>query len=195
MSILKATKSFTRFKMSDIEMNSEMILERLNTYKIKEIKPTEEIIFGWSSLIDTYEPFFDDMSFMTGNYLTVSMRIDQKKIPGALLKKEVHKLQKKVMKEKGFNKLSRSLKLEIREAVRNNILAGMKATPNDFDVVLDFSNNTAYLFNNGKLPREVFEHLMKETFNVQLEMVFPFTMALPYVEQAKLELIQPTNFS
>lgn len=195
MSILKNTKSVTRFKISDIEMSNEEILEKLNIYKIKEIKPEEEFVFGWSSLLDPYDPNFDDMSFMTGNYLTVSMRIDKKSIPAKLVKKEIDKLQKKVLEERCIRKLSRSTKMQIKESVRSNLLTKIQAVPNEYDVVLDFSKNIIYLLSTSKFAREVFEELIKETFNVQIEMTFPFTMGMKSFEQNKLAELNCVNFS
>lgn len=196
MSILKTTKTFTRYKISDLEMNNLEILEKLNTYKIKDTTDlTQDTIFGWSSLLNTYDPNFEDISFKTGTYITLSMRVDQKKVPGTLLKKEIHCTEKSIMSERGLKKLPCSLKIEIKEACINNLLAKMKAIPNDFDVVLDVSSNTGYLFTTNKVAREIFEVLMKETFGVQIEMINPFTMSLNYFEESKIESITQTNFS
>lgn len=195
MSILKNTKSVTRFKISDIEMNKIDILGRLNQYKIKEVLPEEEFAFGWSSLLDPYDPNFDDMSFMTGNYLTVSMRIDKKNIPGKLLKKEIDKIQKRVLEERGLKKLSRTMKQEIKESTRKNILMNMQAVPNEYDVVIDMSSNTAYLLCTNKLAREVFEQLVKETFGTQIEMIFPFTMSLKSINHEKIAELNSTKFA
>lgn len=195
MSILKNTKSITKFKISDIEMSNEEILERLNTYKINECQPEDEFSFGWSSLLDPYDPEFSDMSFMTGNYLTVSMRIDKKNIPAKLLSKEIDKVQKKILKEKGLNKLSRSMKQEIKESVRKNLLAKTQAIPNDYSVIVDTYNNIAYLLATNKIAKEVFEHLMKETFDIQTRMMFPFTMGLDLYNEDKISGLNCTNFS
>lgn len=197
MSIFKNTVSVTRYKVtSDSEFNKIDAVQKMKNNQIQEIEMGDDLSFGWSSLADPYEPFFDDLSFMTGQFFTASIRIDRKKVPLSLLKKELHLAEKKELQSlnQQGKKLTKETKNQIKEATLKNLLSKMQAIPASYDVIWDGSDNL-YLFSTAKSVREIFEVLMTETFDVSIRMVFPLTMALNDFEESILSGIIPTNFS
>lgn len=200
MSILKPTKSITRFDVSglpDIDGQdiSETILHMLNAYSIKEMEIGEEIVWGWTSLLNTYEPVFDDMSFMTGNFVTVGMRVDRKTIPSKVLKKEIYLAEKKVMEEKQIPKIGRAMKVMIKESVTANLLKDTPAVPTSYDIVWNVGDQMIYLFSTQKLAREILEEMIRECFNLELTMLFPFTMAEKSADEKDIMTLTQTIFT
>lgn len=193
MSILKNTTSVTRYKVSELEFNAMEAIAKLNQNIIKEVEMGDDLSFGWSSLHSPYDPNFDDMSFMIGQFLAVSMRIDKKSIPRTLLNKEIHLAENRERITKG-SLLSKENKTQIKESTIKNLLAKTQAIPNTYDVVWD-TTGELYLFSTTKGVRDIFEILMTETFDVSIRMIFPFTMSLKEFSEDAIADTQPTNFS
>lgn len=188
MSILKSSTSITRFKTTEYNINPIDIIEKLKSNQIKETLPEEEMSFGWTSMQNPYSPMFDDMSFMSGTYITLGLRIDKKYIPKSLLNKEICAAEAKY-----DGLISKETKNNIKEATKINILSKTQAIPNTYDVIWD--NEILYLFSTNKLAVETIEILMKDTFGLDLEIITPFSMSEEYFNEKIISETEPTYFS
>lgn len=199
MSIMKASASITRFTVSGIpEVDGkdpiEAMMDSLNRCKIVEMEMGEDIVWGWTKLVDPYFPKFEDVSFFTGDYVTIGLRIDKKSVPSAVIKKEVYIAERKKREELQVPKLARAVRVMIKEAVIKNLLAKAPAVPTTIDIVWNVQEQTMMLFSTNKLARDVLEDIMQESFGLTIEMVFPFTMSLNSIEEGIVSRIQPTSF-
>ena len=199
MSIFKKSMSITRFKVVgdpqvDGQSISDTILAGLENNQIIDIEQGEEMSWGWTKLTDPLSPEFNDMSFMTGNYMTVALRLDKKSVPGAAVKRAIYFAEKKEKEEKQVPKLARATRVMIKEAVVKNLLAKAPIVTQTADVIWNIDGQTLYFFSTNKLAREIIENVFKDTFNVTLEMMFPFTMGLETVDEDTLAATTPTLF-
>lgn len=200
MSIFKNSTSITRYDVSGLpEVDGkdiiQAVLDNLNANKIFEIEVGEDMSWGWTNILVPFIPKFDDISFMTGDYITIGMRIDRKKIPSATLKKEIFLAEEKEKEEKQLPKLSRATKVMIKEAVIKNLLAKAPSVPASYDIVWNVSEQKLFLMTTNSLARNVLEDLIKESFDLDIRMIFPFTMALNSdVKEDDIARIQPTSF-
>lgn len=200
MSIFKKTKSITRYDVSGLpEKDGEDIIkvinDGLNAFSFLEIGMGEEMSWGWSGLFNQFESSFDSSSFMFGNFVGATLRIDRKIIPGKVFKKALYFAEKKAMEDNQVPKLSRASKVMIKEAVKAELLKTTPATPTSYDVLWDVGAMKLSLFSTQKLAREVIEDIMRESFNLELSMIFPFTMAEKTQDESEIEKLSETNFA
>jgi DNA recombination-dependent growth factor C len=200
MNIFKSSIAVTRFKVSDIpEVDGkdpvEAMMDALELNQIVEIETGEDISWGWTSLLDPFSPKFSDMSFLTGDYVTVSLAINKKSIPAATLKRDIYLAEKAEMKSKQIPKLARATKVIIKESVTKNLLKSVPTIPISCDVVWNIQKQELFLFSTNKMVKELLEELIFDTFGLQIRMVFPFTMGLNDVREDVLSTIQPTIFA
>ena len=189
MSILNNNNSITRYKVSDIirannKSVNEKIREGLTKNIFNEIKERsqQDYSIGWTSIKDPYEPNFENPeSFLTGIILTISMRIDSKKIPKKVFEKHMSIHEKEYLNEKvkrcNICKISKGERKEIKNEVISKLLMKTIPTPEIYDVIWNIEKKFIFLFTTKKQAREEFETLFKKSFNLDVEMLFPFTMA------------------
>lgn len=198
MSVLKPTMSITRFAVSEPDEVSDNImdemLQNIKGNRIVDLEIGEEIAWGWTKLSDPFCPYFDDMSFMVSNYVTLGFRIDKKSVPAAVINKEVYLAEKKFKQENQLPKIARAQKIMIKEAIVKNLLNSAPAVPATYDVVWCIDTHELYLFTTNKLAKDLLEEVMQDTFGLTVTMTFPFTMGLNDVDEATLSRIQPTSF-
>lgn len=150
-------------------------------------------------------------SWQREQYLTLKLRKDQRKVPSALLKKNIAEAQEKFLSEHPtLNRVPKGEMEEIRECVKSKLLAQTFPTPATTDVVWDTEKNLIYLTALGKSAVEEFVELFNATFEgmrvvpfhpfAQAESVTPdsFQPALAEINKAQtdsvLELIESNDW-
>jgi hypothetical protein len=92
MSLVSSSVSITRYRVQGKLENPilKTIAAGLKKYTISEIDdPTLDKAVGWTSFEKPYQPDFGGSSFVYGNYLVFSLRIDRKTVSAKLVKKHV----------------------------------------------------------------------------------------------------------
>ena len=110
MGLLSNSGTFVRFAVEG-EMPEnfwEFAAERIASNAFKDIDDNfEEYSIGWVSVMNMFDSEFSYASHAIGDYIVLSMRIDERKVPSAVLKKFCMKEEERVRKEKQVPKLSR----------------------------------------------------------------------------------------
>jgi hypothetical protein len=125
----------------------------------------------------------------------LGLRIDRRRLPGALLKK-YHRLEMQKAKEMGSDKgLSRSEREELKEKARLDLLTRLPPQTQALDVCWDSLGGQVWLGSGSAPVKELFEDLFRRTFELELEPVQPWTLAQRLVEpeghSARLESAAP----
>ncbi len=180
MGFFSSTVSISRYVVSDPLPDNfwNHAVEAINRHHFSEMEYSlREINTGWVSPTDPFksEVALPDISF--GNYLVVSMRIDERKIPQPVLKKHVLLEERRIMAEKDLKRLSRKVRLEIKERVRQQLLAKVLPVPHTYDLCMDISDGTVLFMSCQNKARETLEKLFYSTFSTRLDPVIPFTLA------------------
>ncbi len=154
----------------------------------------DEYSVGWVSVGDMFDADFAYSSYAAGNYAVLSMRVDERKVVPAVLKKFIMKEEAGIKREKGLRRLSRNARLEIKERIRAELVRTSPAIPAVYDLCWNLSDNTLLFFSNSRKPLALVEELFKETFDLSLLMQIPWNNALQLVDEqtaAKLDSLQP----
>lgn len=180
MSALSSSVSITRYQV-DGKLETpilETVAAGLNKRAIFEIDdPSLEKAVGWTSFEKPYQPDFDGSSFVYGNFLVFSLRIDRKTIAPKLVKKHMAIESDRRLSESGRPYLSRNEKEHIRDQVMDRLYATVPATPHIYDIVWNYEDATLWFFSNLKAANEALETLFLQSFDVTLIRMIPYTAA------------------
>lgn len=203
MGLMSTSVSVSRFRVEGNLEKPEMeaVAKGLKENALSEIEDAAaEKTVGWTPFRTPYRPLFEDRSFVVGEYLVFSLRIDRKSIPSKVLKKEIADASTKRLAESGRLYLSRSEKKMIRDEVAHRLILRIPATPNLYDLIWSLDRRFVWFFSTLKSANEELETLFAKSFRLTLVRLFPFTMGdltagLSDTERDSLERISPTQFA
>ncbi len=197
MSFLKGSASFVCFTVEgELPDNPlDFILDRIISFGFEDIDDSyEESSLGWVSVHDMFDATFKNASWIAGDYITLSLRMDERKVSAAVLKKCTAKEEERVRREKQVPKLSRAAKIEIKERVRIDLIRKTMPVPSVYDVVWNLSENSLIFFSTNKKAQALLEDHFKETFGLLIKQQIPYTTAETLLEEEQfmqLENISP----
>lgn len=204
MSILSASLGLTRYRIIE-EVPTELLQEipaKLNKFCFVDIDATaDERSFGWSNIDDMLDMNWTQSPPEKAEYFTFGLRLDTRRIPPAVLKKHYTIALNKELahnKEQGKNFVSRDRKREVKEQVTLRLRARTLPIPAMFDIIWNPPANRIYLTTTNSKVRDLFEDYFTLTFDLHLEPLTPFFMALDVLGEdaaPKLENLDPTIFA
>lgn len=180
MGLLSSTVSITRYQVQgDIQKPVlDVIASGLKKFAITEIDDDAvEKSVGWTCFEKPYAPDFSATSFVTGDYLIFSLRIDKKNIPPKLVAKQTAIESGRRLARTGRRIISGNEKKMIQEQVLHALSLKIPATPNVYDIVWNLENRTLWFYTNLKSANEELETLFAASFNLSLIRMFPYTSA------------------
>ena len=197
MGLLKGTASFVRFTIEgELPENPlDYIAERIALFSFQDIDDTyDEYSIGWVSILNMFDSEFDYASHVAGDYVTLTLRIDERKVSPAILKKFVQKEEERVKKERQVPKLGRTLRVEIKERVRVELMRKAIPVPSTFELCWNLSDSTMLFFSTNQKIHAVLEDFFKESFGLYIRQQIPYTIAeqlLPEESQLLLAGLTP----
>ena len=186
MALLSNASSFVRYSVSG-EMPEnfwEYAAERIRSFAFRDIDDSfEEKSIGWVSVHNMFDSSFTYASYAAGDYIVLALRIDERKVSAAVLKKFCLKEEERIKKEKELPRLSRGHRQEIKESVKLMLLKKALPTPSVYDLFWNLSDSTLYFFSTNKKAQEILETFFKETFNLTLTLQIPYLNAEHLVDE------------
>lgn len=200
MGLLKGSASFVRFSVEG-EMPENLldfIADRVVSFSFRDIDDTyDEYSIGWVSILNMFDSEFQYASYAAGDYITLTLRIDERKVSSAILKKFVQKEEERVRVEKELHKLSRSMKVEIKDRIRTELMRKAIPIPTVFELCWSLSDSTLIFFSTNKKAQALLEDYFKETFGLLIKQQIPYITAEHLLDEeqvANLERISPEIF-
>ena len=200
MGFLKGTAGFVRFSVDgDLPENIwDFIAERITAFSFRDIDESyEEDSLGWVSVTNMFDTEFEYASYAAGNYVTLSMRLDERKVSGAIVKKFVAKEEERIKKEKELPKIPRAMRVEIKERIENELMRKALPVPSVFDLCWNLEDSTLLFFSTNQKAQGLLEDLFKETFGLTIMQQIPYICGehlLDEDEMDKLAAITPDFF-
>ena len=177
MGFIKGTASFVRFSVEgELPENIwDFIADKVAAFSFRDIDETyEEDSLGWVSVLNMFDTEFNYASYAAGNYVTLSMRLDERKVSSVIVKKFVQKEEERIKKEKEIPKISRSMRVEIKERIQNELMRKALPMPSVFDLCWNLEDSTLLFFSTNKKAQALLEDLFKETFGLTLIQQIPY---------------------
>ncbi len=186
MGLLSGAASFTRFSVEGElpEHFWDFVADQVAKNSFKDIDDTlDEYSIGWVSVADMFDSEFAYSSYAAGDYVVLTMRIDERKVSPAVLKKFTLKEEAKIKREKQIPRLSRAAKLEIKERIRTELIRKSAPIPATYDLCWNLSENTLLFFSTSKKAIALLEDLFKETFALSIIQQIPWLTGLRMIDQ------------
>ena len=197
MGLLSRTSTFVRYSVEgQIPDNFwNFAAERITQFSFKDIDDTfDEYSIGWVSIDNMFDSSFGQASYAVGDYIVLSMRIDERKVSKTLLQKYSLKEEERVKKEKQIPRLSRSHRIQIKEDIRLQLVKKALPLPSVYELSWNLANNTVMFFSISTKAQSILEDFFKECFGFTIILQVPFLAAanlLDIAEQERLKEIQP----
>ncbi len=196
MSFLKGSTSFIRFNVEgELPDNTlEYLLDRIISFGFEDIDDSfEEYSIGWVSVLDMFDAEFRNASWIAGDYITLSLRIDERKVSSAIIKKYIAKEEDRIRKEKQLPKLSRSARMRIRERVQSELVRKAMPIPAVYDLAWNLSEGTLIFFSTNKKAQALLEDYFRETFGLLIKQQIPYTTAENLLDEKLLAQLEGTT--
>ncbi len=197
MSLLAGSASFTRFSVEgEVPENFwDFVADRVAKHSFTDIDDTmDEYSIGWVSVVNMFDSEFAYGSYAAGDYVVLSMRADERKVSPAVLKKFTMKEEERIKREKELPRLSRNVRLEIKERIRAELVRKSAPVPVVYDLCWNLSENTLLFFSTSRKALALLEDLFRDTFDLSLVQQIPWNSALHLATEeavAKLDDLRP----
>ena len=203
-SIYSASISFTRFRIID-PIPSELLTqipEKLRQFAFRDIDDLPEMqAYGWVCFEDMLDSEWRTAPPQKGNYFTFSLRLDTRRIPPAIIKKQLSlalKAEKEKMQAQGKKFISRERKKDLKEQVLLRLRQRFLPVPAEFHVVWEPDRNEVWFASTQGKMIDLFMELFITSFGLHLEQIEPYSLAeglLDDVEMGKLDRCEATQFT
>lgn len=197
MGFISGSTSFMRFSVEGDLPESfwDFVAERVAAHSFQDIDDSlEEYSIGWVSIASMFDADFTYGSYSAGDYVVLTMRVDERKVSPAVLKKCVLKEEDRIKRERQVPRLSRSALMEIKERVRAELVRKSVPVPSVYDVAWNLSDGTVLFFSTSKKALVLVEELFKETFDLSLVLQIPWNTAFHIADETsrdRLEQLRP----
>jgi len=158
----------------------------------------EEIGSGWVSLHDFSDSEFQGASYVMGNYIALSYRVDAVRIPAKVIEMHFKTESKKILQETGRQRLSSSQGRALKDRIKESLKAQSFPSIQLVDLVWDAPKEIVYVATLSPRLRERVEDHFKRSFGMAIVPMIPYTRAeyLLAAENDRVSLsnIKPSSF-
>lgn len=193
MGLLSGSAGFVRFSVEgSLPENSwEFIGERISMFSFQDIDETyEESSIGWVSPYSMFDSQFRYGSYACANYITLTLRFDERKVSSAILKKFVLKEEERIKREKQIPKINKTAKAEIKERIKIELIRKAPPFPSVYDLVWNIGDSTLLFFSTNSKAHVLLEDHFKKTFGLTLVQQVPYTTAQHLLDSEHLDELE-----
>lgn len=151
----------------------------VNSHAFAELSENDsrEEAVGWVSVADIFDTSLDRTKWLVGDTVNLAIRVDVKRIPSVIFKKECEKLEKTVKERDGRERLSVAERRELKELVKKKLSAKVLPTIKIIEMSWDIKRGEVYLFACSEKVSEIFKTLFEKTFKLKVHPLFPYAIA------------------
>jgi DNA recombination-dependent growth factor C len=200
MGLLTTSSTFARYRVEGTLPDNFMDFadSQLRRFAFRDIDDTyDEFSVGWVSILNMFDAEFQYASFSAGDYICLTMRVDERKVAPKILKKFCLKEEERIKKDRQIPKLNRHQKLEIKENMKLMLMKRAVPVPATYDLVWSLADNSLLFFTTNQKAQALLEDFFKETFGMLLMLQVPYNIAeslLNPEEKQQLAHLAPAIF-
>lgn len=198
MGLLSGTASMVRFGIEGALPSDPLafIEQRVAAYSFSDIDDNfDEYSIGWVSVANMFDAQFRYASYLNGDYIALTMRIDERKVSPAIVKKFVQKEEERIKKEKQLPAIGRAMRADIKERVQAELMRKSIPVPALYDVGWNLSAHSVLFFSTNRKIHAVLEDFFKDCFGLLLVQQIPYVTAQGMISDEfseKLSSISPS---
>ena len=179
----------------------QVFIDAMRKYRFREIDPVSdrEESLGWVTLEDPFDTEFDLNKVFFTDYVVMTMRKDDLKVPSAVFKLYLRKALEERRVQAGKERLNKAEKDDTRDSLEKEFRRRLIPTVQTIDAVWNLDTNRVWFLSQSKRVCEDFETLFYNTFG------FTLTPKSPYIQlthsglddeaREKVLNIEPTVFA
>ncbi|MDY6882137.1 MAG: recombination-associated protein RdgC [Desulfatiglans sp.] len=204
MGLIIGSGSFTRY-LAEGDLPEDFLGElqektAKHSFRNLEEKSISERSIGWVNVMDMFDNHFSGLDFLKEPYITMSFRVDEKKIPPSALKQYSLEAEDRIKKEENLEYLSRTRRLDIKEGVRLHLLQRAIPVSKVYDMVWNYTTGHVLFGCTMNKICDDFVELFLRTFDIQLQALYPYALATRFFDKKgalrdALEGLGPSDFS
>ncbi|MBI4962860.1 MAG: recombination-associated protein RdgC [Desulfomonile tiedjei] len=202
MGLLSRSVSIMRYRVRGELAGSfwDSVDEGVRKGAFREIDTTgDEVGMGWVAMEDFAANDFKGASYLRGNYVALSLRIDTVRVPPRILEIQVRKESAKLLEESGRQRLSSAQRRELKERVKETLKRQVFPSIQVFDLIWDTSKSVAYFGSHSVKARDRMEGHFKKCFGLTLVPLIPYIRATELLteksQQLVLEQLKPCSMA
>ncbi|MBW2185198.1 MAG: recombination-associated protein RdgC [Deltaproteobacteria bacterium] len=196
MGLLSNTVSISQFDVVGDFPQGDLttwVGENLPKFAFQSIdNSAEELALGWVELDDFQNSeFIDPTSWLRDNYVTFTLRRDQRRLPAALVKGELQREQRRFLEENPtYNRVPKDKNEELKELVRSRLLVRVLPSPTLYDVLWNLRTQRLTFANLSTRTIDDLTDLFQKTFpGLRLVSVYPLARARTVVPESLREVL------
>lgn len=196
MGLLSGTASFVRFSVEGELPENPLVFitDRIVSFAFRDIDDSvDEYSIGWVSVANMFDSEFRHAASVNGDYVTLALRVDERKVSPAVLKKCVQKEEERIKKEKQIPRINRAQKAEIKDRIRAELMRKSIPVPAVFDLFWNLSESTLLVLTTNKKIHAVLEDFFKDCFGMMLVQQIPYNVAERLIDDDRNEKLAALN--
>jgi len=130
-----------------------------------------------------FDSDFAYASYANGDYVTLTLRMDERKVSPAILKKFCAKEEERLKKERQLPKISKAVKTEIKERIHTELMRTAVPVPAVYDLCWNLAESTLLFFSTNKKAQAQLEDFFKETFGLTIIQQIPYLTAEKFLDE------------
>lgn len=187
MGLISGSGSFTRYIADGAlpENFMEVLSEKIVRYSFRNLdeKSIDERSVGWVNVMDMFDNRFGGLEFLKEPYITMSLRVDERKIPATALKQYCLEAEEKIKKDENLEYLQKGRRLDIKDGVRLRLLKRAIPVSRCYDMIWNYSTGLIIFGCTANKVCDEFAEFFLQTFDVQLQAICPYTLASRFLEK------------
>ena len=204
MGLISGSGSFTRYIADGAlpENFMEDLSEQIGRHAFRNLdeKSIDERSVGWVNVMDMFDNRFAGFEFLKEPYITMSFRVDERKIPATALKQYCLESEETIKKDENLEYLPKTRRSDIKDGVRLRLLKRAIPVSSCYDVIWNYSTGLIIFgCTTNRLCDEFAEFFLK-TFGIRLQAICPYTLASRFLEKEGaspdlLDGLSPSHYS
>lgn len=200
MGILSNTVTICHYEVNGPLPDAELVSwvqQRLTEHSFRSIdNSSEELSVGWVHFDDSLaSDFGSEADFCRDEWFVLTLRRDQRRVPGGLLRAHLDMAQRAWMAQNpGLSRIPKQKREELKEAVQGALLARTLPAPAVYDAVWNSRTGVVTFTSTSAKLIEIFEEAFKRTFEgLSLTPIFPYRRAAGVVDTNLLPRLKEAN--
>ena len=204
MGLISRSGSFTRY-LADGTLPEEfmgILSEKVARYSFRVLdeKSIDERSVGWVNIMDIFDNRFAGLEFLKEPYITMALRVDERKVPATALKQYCLEAEENIKKEENLEYLPKSRRSDIKDGVRLRLMKRAIPVSKTYDMIWNYSTSLVVFGCTANRLCDEFMEIFLQTFDIQLQAFYPYTLAGRFLEKEGtpaelLDGLNPMNFS
>lgn len=163
--------------------SSEKIVERLDAFAFTGLGEAEEgSVVGWIGGEHLFDGVFNIDKVQRGPYAVFALRVDTRKVNGALLNAHTAVEVAAVLEAEGLERLGGARKREIKQEIKRRLLKETPPAQKAYGVFWNVKTRRVYVQSTSKSVHEHFRGFFERCFDLSLEPQVPGVTAAAYAK-------------